>query len=371
MKVLLQSSNINHNSLKRIITKKVSRELTALTEPCYYPSLKNTYYELLKACGISEAQTTELVKRMYEGIPKEKVGHLVKDRITNFYIFIMYYLLLKNDVTTYTYMMVLFNIRYYENLMTKQIKTCDKAAFSYALDHISKTHLFAREKTISNAIFFLSKEYQKKYTSWIKAGRAEYILAFIIEARTRLSQSIKSFAEIYYKAVHSGVGVKTDEPLVDEEGNEYQKEQLKRGERLIDETVKKITVYRIVDEKAVKEAQQLTKIKINVAKIISDSLRNRSYADNIRLILELFVSELDSVKKLCGRDYYEYVKKLMAIKRSNKKIYFKQQINVLTVKLFRDLNLINEYNSYAPHTQHIINSYVAYYITLVFRHIIC
>ena len=150
METLLNKSNIDLNKLKRTLHKITAQELSALSEPCYYPSLKKYYYELLYICKLKEKDITEYVKRLYKGRPAAK-WKLHKDPISNFYIFIMYSLNKSRQTTAYKSMLILYIIRNYTNLMHKQMQFCNEDVFKFALENLAKTHLFSREKTISGS----------------------------------------------------------------------------------------------------------------------------------------------------------------------------------------------------------------------------
>ena len=146
---------------------------------------------------------------------------------------------------------------------------------------------------------------------------------------------------------------------------------MEKGKKVIDETVKKITMYKSIDRKALDEAKRLTRVKVSIADLLVKNLLDLRHAENIKRILQLFVKDISRTTEMCGRDYYSYVKKLMAIKRTRSKIYFKQQVNNLVVKILRENDIIDSYNSYTPQTQFIIISFLAYYLTMVMRNSIC
>ena len=260
MEILLEKSNINLTKLKKLLHKITAKELSSLSEPCYYPSLKKYYYELLYVCKLKEKDITEYVKRFYHGKPAAK-WKLHKDPISNFYIFLMYTLNKSRQVSAYKSMLILYAIRNYTNLIHKQMKFCIPDVFKYTLENLAKTHLFTREKTIPGALFFIANEMDKRFGSKIKMGDVDGIAAFITECRTRISQSIKSFAEIYYKAAEDGSAIKN--PIEGDEEVRYQ--QLEKSSRVINDVVKSITVYKIVDSKAINDARSLTKVRASLA----------------------------------------------------------------------------------------------------------
>ena len=67
MEILHDKVNPNYNQLKRFITTNAARELSALSEPCYYPKTKRFYFELLNIWKIKDKDMKEFVKRTYKG----------------------------------------------------------------------------------------------------------------------------------------------------------------------------------------------------------------------------------------------------------------------------------------------------------------
>jgi hypothetical protein len=212
---------------------------------------------------------------------------------------------------------------------------------------------------------------EKKHTKDILDGNVDGIIAFISKSRHRISQSIKSFAESYYKASKEGLAIKTQKEEPGEKENIHQYQVLEKGEKIIDKVVKKMTIYKIIDHKALDEAKKLTKVKMGIATDISKKLVDTKYSDTIRIILKLFVKDLTNVKDLCGSEYYKYVKKLMGVKRSSSKIYYKQQINELLLSILKEMNYLKTYKSFTSQTQFLLNSFLSYYLTLTLRNTIC
>lgn len=371
MKILFNKSKINHNNLKKFIIKIVSEELSNLTEPCYIPKLKKYYFDLLHLTGLTERDVKEFVKRFYYG-SKYAEFHLHKDPITNLIIFIMYYFLNIGDIVGYNTTMLYFNIRYYTNLMSKQFpKFCNPDTFKRALESIAKTHLFSREKTIANSLYFMSKEIIKRYTEGIKDGDLEEISKMITEVRTRISQSIKSFAELYYKANKSNNIIRNPYESEDSDENKYQEEVQDKYQKIIDTITKKICVYKYVDKKAIFDAKSITKINISIATLLSNTVIDVKYIDDIKIIMKLFLKNITEVKMLCGKDYFTYLRDIMSIKRTSSTIYFKQQINLLVERLIDDIKYKEKYDKLSSQSRFMISLYVSLYLTMILRNTIC
>ena len=368
MEELLQKANIDYFKLQKNINRIVAYELSNLSEPCYYPSLKKYYYEILHIIKVSESDVKKFIKRFYKGHPASK-WKLHVDPISNLYIFLMHAYLSKNLISTYKTIMLLYIIRNYTNLMNKQIAFCNKNVFKYTLEHLAKTHLFIREKTIPNALFFLSNEMDKTFRNGIKDGNVNSVIKFITVCRTRVSQSIKSFAELYYKANKEGLSIR--EPLDTDEENSTNHQMVDQTSRVIYNTVKNITVYKIVNKKAVEEAKNLTKIKTELSYFLAKGITNIKYTDLIKTILELFIKDIKSTNEICGEEYYKRIKVLTGIKRTNQRIYFKQQVAILISQLIKELDYEEKYYKLTKQTQTLINIFMSYYITMLLRDSVC
>jgi len=368
MKELLDKSNINNIRLRRYIFTITAHELSSLSEPCYFPNLKKYYYELLNICNLNERDITSFVKRFYKGTPAAN-WKLHTDPKNNFYIFLMYYFLLNNDQVAYSSIMTFYNIRNYANLIRKHLpKFCKEDFFKYAIERLTGNHLFSREKTISGGLYFLSNELQKRYTNYIASANIEGITKFITEARHRVSQSVKSFAETYYSLIEKGVSImKYDE----EEYNKNQIKTLKQTAKIVEDTVSKITIYKFIDKKALEYSTKITKVKFTIAELIANRIIDTKYTDNIRIILNMFIKEVTETNEICGHEYFYKIKFLMSLKRSNKPIYFKQQILVLLFKIIDEINYREQFESLGVQTKFSIASFLAYYLTGILRNTVC
>lgn len=368
METILKKVNINNNQLRSLLVKIVAKSISDLSEPCYCPNFKKHFYDILKITKVSRKDIQEFNKRRWAGRKEEKFD-LFQDGIANYYVFLMTQLLKKNDQLTFRYLMIFYIIRHYISLFRKKFKYCNKDVFKYSLDTLTKTHLFSREKTIGNALVHLSSEMIKRYSNPIKENNIDQISKFIQESRTRLSQSMKSFASEYYKSVERGLGLKSFEEPDEDEKQQYTPTE--KSIKAIDIVLKKIVIYRFIDLKAVEEAKKLTKIKGSLAILITNNITNIKYSDQIRTIFTLYIKNLSDINSLCGKDYNRYLRNLMALKRVKTQIYFKQQINLLLLKIMQDIGHSKRYSNFTSQTQFLINLFLAYYLTLVFRNTIC
>jgi len=221
MEKLLAKIKINKPRMKSVLVRAVATNISGLSTPCFRPSMKKHYYEFLKLSGLTEKDVRDYAKRVWVG-RKEAVFQLHKEPLANFYIFLMHYFLNKNDKLMAQYFMIFYELRHYAARFEIHFKYCQEDVFKYTLDTLTKTHLFSREKTIGNAIYFLSKELMKQWGPAIKNYDLDKISKFITYARHRIAQSTRSFAETYYKNAELGLGIQTQREPADDEENSYQ-----------------------------------------------------------------------------------------------------------------------------------------------------
>lgn len=377
MESLLKIAKVDHNKLKQFLMRTTSFELSELSKPCYYPRLKKNYFNLLNLTHLTDKQLKEFAKRFYTKTKffskTEQLLNLQKDPITNLLIFIMYYFLKNNDMNGYSTTMLYFGIRNYANILNKQIRYCSSEAFKYALENVAKTHLFSREQTIGNALYFMSKEIMRKYTNDIKNGDPDNMGLMINEFRHRISQSVKSFAEIYYNAQESQTGIRNPKEYEDEEsGAKFEEQTQEKYQRVVDNISYKVCVYRHLDKRALNDAKNVTKINLNLATSLANSISNTKYIENVKLILKLFIKDIKQVKTLCNmKEYFKYIREMMSIKRTSSVIYFKQQISELTEKLIIDINYADKYSGLSSQSKYMINLFVGLYITMILKNTLC
>jgi len=368
---LFQKDKINIIELRRFLTRVVSSNLGSLSEPCFVPTTKKDYYDFLYYTGLTDSQVGEFRKKLWAGRKEEKFANLLKDNPTTFYLSLLSYFLKNNDAIGYESLFIYFTIRQYGQQMARYFsKYCNKEVFVYALNSLAKTHLFSREKTIPNALYYLSKELMKRYKDKIKRFDLDGMSSYFMETRHRISQSLKSFAAIYYAASSERKGIITPE-LEDDEEDLYQYQDQERENKIINRVVQKLVVYKHIDEKIKEEAVNITKINIGLASGFTSKLTDIKYSDQLRLILKLFFNEIKTINSLCGKDFYQLVRNIMSIKRTTSKIYFKQQINILLDDLVKDLGYRKQYLALTNQTKFLISLFIAYYLTLLIRKNAC
>jgi hypothetical protein len=349
-----------------------ARELSSLSEPCYYPKTKKIYFELLNLMKLTDKEVKDYVKRTYKET-KAKTWVLLKDPLTNLLLVIMHYFLKERDRKSYFSTLVYYMIMHYSRRIHISMKYCDEDTFRYTLDNLTRTHLFYREKTIPNSLYYLAKEVDRSFRKYIEEWDIDKVIDFVQASRHRIAQSVNSFAENYYRNKQQGVKITTQggEDEGEEGVNSYQYKTIQRGQKVVDDVAKKITVYKTVDRKAFDEAKKISKIKTSIATLVANELTDGKHYNDIKIALNLFIKDITDSRMICGNEYVSYVKKLMAVKRTTAQLYFKAQIQIILQKILEDIDMIEAYEKYTSQTKFTINSFLAFYLTSIFRNSLC
>jgi len=377
MEIILQKAVFDDPKIKNYITRLTVNELQNLSNSCYFPDWKKHYFELIKLTGLEESDIKSFAKRFYLETKTQlnldkynKSSMLTGDVGSNFLIILMHHFLKKRDSKTFLMIMIFYMIRQYSNNLHKYLKNyCKDDVFLYTLNHLNRTHLFIREKGIPNAIFHLANAMKRRFMDGIIEADPDKISAFIFASRTSINQSLRSFAEAYYKFDKEGKSI--GNPYETEDGEEINPQELEKGSRIADLVSKKICIFKEIDYKALEDSRKLTKINSSLSVLIVENLQDVSLITDVKFIIELFLKEATSVKQICGKDFLTFVKKLMGIKRTNKKIFFKQEINNLLIKILEKTKYKNKYNNQTKQTQFQINSFLSFYLTMYTRNLIC
>jgi len=375
MKNLLQKSNVNRSLLRRKISTDSANEMMSLSKPCYTSPSKKREFELLHLCGLTDKDIGDFVKRFYVfEPPRQSQDKILMDHSTNLLLFILHYFLVNNEYQTFLSTMNLLCIKFYSSRLKVHFRSyCDPETFELALNSLPQNHIFAREKTIPNALFYFAKTIGSKHEKILKEfDNPEKISKFVYELRHRIAQSVRSFANLYYEITEKGKDQfykQQDETMGQEE---YQFGQMDKKQRLASEISREITVYKHKDQRALDAAKQLTKVNQLTADTIVTILGDPKYDDSVRVILQLFLREIKTKDDICGMRFTQLVQKLMSIKRTKQQIYFKQQVTDLTCKLVKTTKTMEDrYDHLTPQSKFYVSLFVAYYLTFFLRNKVC
>jgi hypothetical protein len=375
---LLQNIDLqtNKKQLEILLTRSITYNISQLTKPCFQPAMKSLFHQIIYLLKVKKTDINKYTKMFWKG-QSERNFDIYVDPISNFYIFLMSYFIKTNQKKLFKYMMNFYVLRQYSGLFSKSFsKYCVDSYFLKAFENLNKTHLFIREKTIGNALYYISLMLIRKFEKDIQKLNPKMISYFISDSRTRISQSLKSFAEAYYKISEKGGGIKigSEDFIGDDEDDKpisvsiFEQEKTKKLAEFIS---KNITVYKEVNPKAFTLALKNSKVQYQNGKKIIKQLLNLKYTENIELIIILYLKSLKETNELCGNNFNKKVRDLIRIKRSKNEIYFKSEIIKLIQLLVNDYDDDIKYDDLKERMQYNYKLFLAFYLTLCVRFKIC
>jgi len=342
--------------LHKFILRKVATELSRLNEPCYYPRIADIYKELIHQTKADINQLKTYGRRKYAAKPNWRI---LNDPQTILAVLVAGEFAKNNDFSAGQAVIDLIALRFYTNRMNLHIKYCNPNYFRTALDNLSHNHLYNLKKTIGASVLHLSGAVFDKYKDDLKNDNSEQIAKMITELRNRVAQSVRSFANKYYDAVERGETTR----LTPEDMPE--KQNVDNKIRIVSNNIsREITVYHKIDDDAIVDAQKLTSFNRTLAKKYANTLTNTKYSDELELIITLYLRELQSARS-SKVEYIKTARQLMAVKRSNKSIFYKKSLSLVHDKVIADLGYTEKFNSLSIQSKGISRLYLSYYITLL------
>ena len=365
-------SEINIPALHKYIIEKISVEFGNMAEHCYYPKIATIYRDLLHMTHSNEKELLEYSRIKYSGGGKEKYK-LLHDPFTTLLILIVQEFIKVKDFAAAESAFHLFTLRFYTNLLHRYTTArnshkslCLPTAFQQALEHLSKNHMFIRMKTIPNSILYYSRFTFKKHLDILTRDDADGLWMMIYELRTKINQSMRSFANKYYEAIERG---KTNTEHQDGTGQDSSHETKLRG--FISKIVNDLCVYGKVDHEAIVQASALIKFNKKLseeyAKKLADPIYSTAIEHALFLLLKgVFVKDTN-ISFITGNEFLDYIQKLMSIKVTKQEIYFKKFISDIHINIIRSLGLDVWYNGLSIQSQSISRNFIAYYLAFYIR----
>lgn len=345
---------IDHNELHKYLLDNVGNELSGLSQDCYYPKVKTIYKELLHRCNAKENELLEYSKRKYHN-PGWKLLH---DPYTTLLILICQDFLNNRDESAALTTINLMTLRYYTNKMFKYIRYCNPEYFRGALGQLSHNHIYNTEKTIGASLLHFSSSIFTIYKKALQTNNADEISKMIYALRTRVAQSSRSFAEKYYE-IHKNGGAIGNEK--EEYENTTKENKMKE---IASKLAKDICIYNSVDEEAKKDASTITKFGREYARLYIEALDKPKYKESVETAYVLYLKSFNELTGPTKLDFLSTSKALMAVKVSNKPIFYKKLITDIHDNVVKDLNLVKTFNNWSIQTKAASRSFISYYLVL-------
>lgn len=291
----------------RYISKILGIELSNMSKPCYYPKPVRYFLDLQSYLGIDKA-TIKQFKDKIES--KYKTFDIYNEKYTVLLIIAILHYARKKKYEIARSFFLFLSVKFYSSRVHKHFsKFCNDGIWLLALDRLSPRHLFKVKKGIGNAITYISNfDFEKGKNKLSDSDLQDRDLVGVIYGlRTKIAQSTRSFAELYYKLFEDG---KTSAAAkIEDEGGEVAGAQL-----VADKISMTMCVFGQIDKNALSRAITQSRVRKDLAIATVSQLSSSKYKDNIRFII-ILISRLGDLKSVCIES-----KKNKLIRKLNSKI---------------------------------------------------
>jgi len=360
----------------RLIAKQAGMDINGLSEPCYKIKTKLFQHILYRELNVSEKEWKAFANESENTLGPKGKGNTYRVPFTYALTYLYYRFVRLNKAkmaeTVLLYMLIKFYGSSYEKFFPE---ACQDPIFRYTIDNIVKVHLFYREKTIANALLFLSKYTQRKFFNRIKSNTEWYpelMHDFMHDSRQKINQSSRSFANAYYNNAANGKGIAIEVDS-DDEGENKNMFQTTTGasgsSAAVEKFIKSMFVYKNYNRKTVEEAKKRSRIKSNLAENIISLIHERSSEENVKIILTSFLKQVLDTKTLCGPEFYKTVGQLMHKRNLKDSFIFKNLVITFADSLYE--NVSSTTHKANTRDKISVRIFVAFYLTISFRNLFC
>ncbi|MFW6002015.1 MAG: hypothetical protein ACOCQD_01605 [archaeon] len=272
-----------------LLSRIVGNEFSNIAHPCYKPKIIKYWRELQHVTGIDD----NLIQMFKENLPEylKQRSVLVNKQTLLILIGIIHYTRIK-EYNVAKLFHNLLTIKFYGNRVQTHFKNfCREDLWNLALGNLSEKHLFSRYNGIAGAINYLSDEMYKRYEPKIKSSKMSDtdVQNMIYVLRHRVAQSVRSFANMYYKLFEQkrkGI-VSTGEEVSETSINV-----------IASKIVLSMNTYGDVDNVALSKAIKSSGMRRDLGLSVVRSLSRSEHSDDIRFII-ILIDRINPIKSVC------------------------------------------------------------------------
>lgn len=276
--------------LNRYISTIIGSELNEISRPCYYPKTIKYKNDLFARLNVKPGDIKAFVKQFDSDVSKY---NMFNDDFTIVLLMSTIYFAKTKRIELSRLCYLLLAIKFYTSLVHISFpKFCNEDLWSITLTRISPKHLFRDHNGVSNAVVYVSDVLYKKYFSILEKNEmsSHEIVRITFDLRSRLSQSVKSFAEMYYSLQKSGVKGYPSEGDIGTESTDLH--------LVADKISMSMCTFEQVDDKAVEFALTKCGMRRDISYSLISEISSVEYKDRIRFIVVL-MGKLYLLKNMC------------------------------------------------------------------------
>lgn len=277
------------SKLQRYISNCVGDEIFNLSKSCYYGKFVRYYLDIQKLIGITDDDIKEFRRRNISS--KYLSFKVFNNKHTLLFIIAVLYFARTNRSALSRLFFVFLALKFQASLMHKYFKFCNEDLFILALDQVSHRHLYRVKGGISPSVTYIAEaEYNRNERIIKSLDLTDDLLVLTVNSlRNRLSQTIRSFAGVYYKlAKERGLTQKgLDEEI-----------PISKSLVAIDKISQQICTFGNIDKTALSRSILKSGIRKEIGIIIVSEMSVASYREQIKFLLVL-LNHLVPLKEIC------------------------------------------------------------------------
>lgn len=355
---LLEFSQVEINpeedsKVYRYISKILGTELSDISKPCFKPKVVKYFSDLQHILGIDD----DKIKTFVSGIvvPYPHIFKIYKDKFTVLLLISIIYYVRKGKPEIAKTFFIFLALKFYSSRVhTHFQKFCSGDLWILTLDKLSPKHLFKTQKGIPSAIIYISDFDFNKNKEKINSKKLQdkELGDIVYGLRTKIAQSVRSFAQLYYKLYEdSSKAVSEDDEI--------------GGVKLIaDKISMTMCTFGQIDKGALSRAIIGSRLRKDLSVSIVSQMSVSEYKDKIRFII-ILMSRLGDLKSVCKEtDRLKLIRRINSNFKIGGKYIIKNEIKELLYSLESGYQLKNLYDA------QIVN-FFSHYITLFIGSRIC
>ena len=343
------------SDIYKYMSKIAGNELSNMVKPCYYPKPVIYFKDILDKLNIN----LDTIKEFKNGIdPKYKTINIYNEKYTVALILaILYYSRIKKYEIAKLFFLFLA-IKFYSSRLHTHISTfCNEDLWIITLDRLSHKHLFKTKKSISSAISYIAEfDFEKNKNLLSKENMKDTELMVVVYGlRQKVAQSVKSFAQLYFKLYEEGKNIKS---------STSGESEVEGSQLVADKISMTMCVFGQIDRDALKKSIIQGRLRKEMASTVVSEFSTTEYKDKMRFII-ILMSRLMSLKSVCVEsDRNKFMRKMNSNVKIGGKYVLRDEILELLYSLESGYQLKNIYENQ-------LMSFFSSYVTNYLRNRIC
>lgn len=281
------------NRYYRYLSRVVGFEIANMAKACHLTKLTKYWKDMYYLTNFDESEIKRFKSRLPRDVQKREI---FIDKHNIFVMINMIHCINSGDFQLLDMVLKFYGIKSYSHLIHMHFpKYCKDDIWNLTLSEISERHLYKAKRGIPNAVLYiLDEQGNKELKRMNKNITIDNLSKLIYNIRSRIWQSVKAFANLYYKLDEENkVGISSEES-----GSGEDKIQVDSIQLVSERISSLICTYSQIDEDSVSISIKKSGLKKETGISIISEISDNQYRMNIKFLLVLLL-KFKPVKEVC------------------------------------------------------------------------